>query len=733
MFSLAKISIFILSVTATSWESATAKAKDVIKDLSNQEKVTLVSGIGWGQPNIWSGSQSNLCVGNIAKVSKINGFEGLCLQDGPSGVRFQNNQTASSFGASINVASTWDRELMHAHGKAQGQEFRDKGVNIALAPMMNIGRVAAGGRNWEGYGEDPFLASVSAAEVVKGLQSTGVMANAKHFLGNEQEHFRDAPGGWSKIDERAIHEIYLPPFKACIEAGVVSVMCAYNRLLTEDGELNFACEHKRALDGLLKGELNFQGFVMSDWWSTHDHILAANNGLDMMMAGEATNPFADKNSDLAWSHNLLKAVENGLVAQSRLDDMATRVLAAWYKVGQDKGFPKTNFDSWNNDRTDDKKSDQLINVRSNHADIIRRVGADSIVLLKNTDNLLPLKVNNKIISVIGDNSRPPKENNPNQFPDRSGVDGHCAIGWGSGTTNFPYLVSPLEALTSKANGTHTKFQYYSSTEKDYATIKDSDTALVFVYANSGEGYTGMNSTVNGPFVQGDRNDLFLFDYGDDLVKKIAEINKNVVVIITAPGPVDMSAWINHPNVKSVLFALYPGQESGNSIYDVLSGRINPSGKLPFTIAKENDYCCKVQFEAPGHVEYAESHLVGYRWFDSNKIAPQFPFGHGLSYTSFEYSNLAVSFNENGSGKITLDLKNSGNRLGREVVQVYVGLPEVTKSAPLNLKAFEKVRLSEQETKKVEFTLSQQDLSFWNVKSKSWELAKGTYQIFVGSS
>ena len=256
---------------------------------------------------------------------------------------------------------------------------------------------------------------------------------------------------------------------------------------------------------------------------------------------------------------------------------------------------------------------------------------------------------------------------------------------------------------------------------------DSHVALVFVYSNSGEEYI----TVQGN--RGDRNNLSLWDNGDDLVLKTANQYNNTVVIITSPGPVDMSRWINHKNIKGIVLALFPGQESGNAITDVLFGDVNPSAKLPFTIAKNSDYCCGVVYDSPGNVVYEESLLVGYRWFDAKNIVPMFPFGFGLSYTTFLVSRLNIVLQSDGSRWVTVIVRNTGRVAGSEVIQLYIGLPKSTASPVKQLKAFDKVFLKPKESKQVSFTLDSNHLSYWDIRTRSWTVAKGLYKIFVGTS
>ncbi|RDX48955.1 hypothetical protein OH76DRAFT_1472179 [Lentinus brumalis] len=298
---------------APAWSKAHSQAKKLISGWSVEQKVNVSTGVFW---------MKGLCVGNIAAVGD---FPGLCLEDSPLGVRDTDFVTA--FPAGITVASTWNRTLLRQRGQAMGAEFKGKGVHVALGPMMNMGRIAQGGRNWEGFGADPYLTGESAYETVLGLQQSGVQACAKHYINNEQEHKRDHES--SHVDDRTEHEIYLHPFMRSVQAGVASVMCSYNQI-----NASWACENDRTLNQILKGEVGFQGYVQSDW-GAHHSTLAAVNGLDMSMPGDINLG----SGTTWWGPNLTAFVENGTIAESRLTDMAERIVAAWYLLDQDKNYP----------------------------------------------------------------------------------------------------------------------------------------------------------------------------------------------------------------------------------------------------------------------------------------------------------------------------------------------------------------------------------------------------------
>ncbi|KAF8640625.1 hypothetical protein AX17_000286 [Amanita inopinata Kibby_2008] len=527
--------------------------------------------------------------------------------------------------SAINLASTFNRTLFRQHGTALGEEFRGKGINVALGPMMNMMRAPAAGRNWEGFGGDPYLAGEGTYEYIMGMQSMGVQATAKHYINNEQEHYRDSSS--SDVDDRTQHEIYAAPFLRSIQANVAAVMCSYNQI---NG--SYACENDKTLNGILKGEFGFPGYVMSDWSATHS-TTSANAGLDMTMPGDIT--FGSGTS--YFGPALVNAVQTGTVPQSRVDDMAMRILAAWYLVGQDTGYPTPTVNAWN---LGDPINNQ-VDVQGNHKDHIREVGRASTVLLKNAAGVLPLK-GIRSIGIIG-NGAGPGSLGPNGYSDRAGDDGVLAMGWGSGTANFPYLMTPLDAITARAQAAGTTVAS-SLSDTDLttaaATASGKDVALVFITADSGEGYL----TVGGN--AGDRNNLMAWHSGDALVGQVANVNSRTIVVVNAVGPIVMESWIDHPNVTAVVWSGLPGQEAGNSLADVLYGDYNPSGRLPYTIGKSvTDYATQVIYKPRGsilQINYMEGIFIDYRHFDQANITPRFEFGFGLSYTTFEYTSLSIT-------------------------------------------------------------------------------------------
>ncbi|KAI0338576.1 hypothetical protein BDW22DRAFT_1362622 [Trametopsis cervina] len=732
---------------AAAWDIAYAKAKALLATgWTNADKAALATGVGW---------ENGLCVGNTPAIP--GKFPGLCLEDSPLGVRDTDFVTA--FPTAITAAATWNRTLLRTRGLFMGLEHKAKGVNVALGPMMNMGRVAQGGRNWEGFGADPFLSGESAYETILGLQQGGVQACAKHFINNEQEHKRTQAS--SNVDDRTQHEIYAHPFLRSVMAGVASVMCSYN--LIND---TYACENDKMLDDVLKREYGFRGYVMSDWSAQHSTISAA-VGLDMTMPGDITF-----SSGTSWfGQNLTDFVANGTIAQARLDDMATRILAGWYLLKQDGPYPAVSFNAFN---FLDQVNNKHVDVQDDHFTVVREIGAAGAVLLRNEHNALPLKLGQggiRSIVVVG-NDGGPALRGPNGFSDRGGDDGVLAMGWGSGTAQFPYLIDPLEAIQSRARSGK------KSSERPLVSwwlnnwdlrgaasaVAQQDVAIVFVNADSGEQYI----TVDGN--EGDRKNLTLWGNADNLIAAVAANNKNTVVVAHSVGPAIIEPWIEHPNVTAVIWANVPGQEAGNSIVDVLFGDVNPSGRLPYTIAKQaSDYGAGLILGGASNtflsIPYTEGLLIDYRWFDANNIDPRFEFGFGLSYTTFQYFNLhastipqpdsdskaleaawaagkATPIAEGSSSalwlhrplvKVTFDVQNTGSVDGGEIPQLYIHHPSSAGEPPSVLKGFTDVYLHRGQRKTVTITLSRYDLSIWDVVHQGWAKPIGKITFSVGAS
>ncbi|RMZ92606.1 hypothetical protein DV736_g159, partial [Chaetothyriales sp. CBS 134916] len=643
-----------LGGTTTSWKDSYDKAQQLVDRMTLVEKVNITTGVGWAM---------GLCVGNTAPAVHA-GFPGLCLQDGPLGLRFTDH--ATSFPAGVTAAASWNRDLMRRRAVAHARQAKLKGIHVLLGPSMGpMGRHPAGGRNWEGFGADPVLQAVAAYETILGIQSQGVQATAKHFVANEQEHFRK-PFEWglpealsANVDDRSLHEIYAWPFAQSVRAGVASVMCSYQMINN-----SYACQNSKLINGILKDELGFQGYVQSDWLAQRSGVASVLAGLDMTMPGDGLHWLDGKS---LFGERLSEAVLNGSVPVERINDMTTRVVAAWYQLGQDSWTDeenRPNFSSWTDEKygkpSEGSSSPQekvVVNkfVQAENDEsrrIARQVAAEGTVLLKNEDGILPLDPklsglsgnHKKTIVLVGEDAGPGK--GPNFCDDRACNQGTLAVGWGSGATDFTYLVDPLSALNTTFD--HSVVDVAASlTNRVDGKVKDllanADLCLAFANADSGEGHRAWNG------VKADRNDLDLQKNGGELIQKVAEVCAGpVIVVIHAVGPVNVQDFAMLPNVKAILNANLPGQESGNALADVLFGKVDASGRLPYTIGKTlEDYGsgAPVMYYPNNIVPQAnfdEGLFIDYRHFDRANIAPLYPFGYGLSYTTFEWSDLNVT-------------------------------------------------------------------------------------------
>ncbi|KAF1985246.1 glycoside hydrolase family 3 protein [Aulographum hederae CBS 113979] len=626
------------------WATAYKRAQAFVSQLTLLEKVNLTTGVGW---------QGEDCVGNTGEIPRL-GFPALCLQDSPLGVR--NADYVSAFPAGGSVAASFDREIWYQRGFEMGSEHRKKGVDVQLGPVVGpLGRSPEGGRNWEGFSPDPVLSGIAVAQSVRGIQDAGVIACTKHFIMNEQEHFRQVAewNGYgyvfdeaisSNVDDVTMHELYLcKPFADAVRAGTGSIMCSYNQINN-----SYGCANSYTLNHLLKGELGFQGFVMSDWQAQHSGVSSSLAGLDMTMPGDTLF----NTGYTFWGTNLTIAVVNGSVPMWRLDDMATRIMAAYYLVGRDEASVPVNFNSWTTDtfgyqhafaKLDYGVVNEHVDVREEHGRTIRDHAARSTVLLKNTGNTLPLTGKEKFTAVFGEDA----DNNPwgpNGCSDRGCDNGTLAMGWGSGTSNFPYLVTPLTAIQNEVlfNGgiiqSETQNWAYSQI---MSLAGQASTSIVFVNADSGEGYIGVDGNI------GDRNNLTLWRNGEALIQNVTAYCNNTIVVIHSVGPVLLTPYYDNDNVTAILWAGLPGEQSGNSIADVLYGRVNPSAKLPFTFGRtREDYGTDILYdlnngENAAQDDFVEGIFIDYRHFDRAGLDPIYEFGYGLSYSTFAYSGLQV--------------------------------------------------------------------------------------------
>ncbi|KAK4933946.1 hypothetical protein LTR66_015805, partial [Elasticomyces elasticus] len=619
------------------WGDAYAKARAFVSQLTLIEKVNLTTGVGW---------EGEQCVGNNGAIPRL-AFKALCLEDSPLGVRLSDFNSAFSSGQTI--AATWDRGLFYQRGFDMGTEHRLKGVDIQLGPVVGpIGRAPEGGRNWEGFSPDPVLSGIAVAQTIKGMQAAGIMACTKHYIANEQEHFRQggtnpvtgqplADAISSNIDDVTMHELYLWPFADAIRAGTGSIMCSYNQVNN-----SYGCQNSYLLNYLLKGELGFQGFVMSDWGAQHSGVSSALAGLDQSMPGDA----AFDSGTSFWGANLTIAVLNGTIPQWRLDDMAIRIMAAYYYVDRENNqVPDApNFSAWTTDtfgyrnyiaKMGYQQINYHVNVQQEHGIDIRNQGSRATVLLKNTKKALPLTGMEALTGVFGEDAG---DNawGPNGCGDRGCDNGTLAMGWGSGTANFPYLVTPLTAIQNEilrskrspdVEGIVDNYAYTQIQTLATRVNEVRGAAIVFVNSDSGEGYITVDGNV------GDRNNLTLWHDGEKLIQNISALCNNTIVVIHSVGPVLVDSFYNNPNITAILWAGLPGQESGNSIADVLYGRVNPGAKLPFTMgASRASYGTDLlyipnQGNAAPQQNFDEGVFIDYRAFDKLGETPIYEFGY----------------------------------------------------------------------------------------------------------
>lgn len=681
--------------------SADQRADDLLGRMTLEEKVAMLAGATWME----------------SAANERLGIPSLKMADGPVGVRSWAGPSAitnaagsklpqvlsTAFPSGVALGATWDPEIVARVGQALGQEVRALGRNMLLGPSVNIHRTPWAGRNFETYGEDPYLSSRLVVAYIKGMQSQGVIATVKHFAANSQEFERRTID--EKIGERALHEIYFPAFKAAVqEAGVWSVMSAYNKVN------DFWCaENKVLLADTLKKRWGFQGFVVSDWGGTHSTVDGAVAGLDIEMPGpESVRRLLNHDETTRQNftggfqapEKVLPEIQSGKIPQAAVDDRVRRMLRAMFAIGI--------FDR-NETPTGDVDTTAQVAVA-------RTAATEGIVLLKNERGLLPLQHTKvRTIAVIG----------PSAAVARTG---------GGGSSN----VRPKHAVTALAGiSQHAAKQFVveyalgaamegEDQDKDAASLlkeatvlaANSDVAVVFVGNSSkleSEGH--------------DRATLDLPKGQAELIQAVAAVNKNTVVVLQAGSPVLMDSWIGQ--VPALLAAWYPGEEGGHAIADILFGDANPSGKLPMTFLKEwKDSPAYGHYPGEnGVVDYAEGIYVGYRHFDKHNIEPLFPFGHGLSYTTFAYSDLKVTPHE-----ISLNVRNSGSREGAEVVQLYIGARHASVDRPVKeLKGFSRVALKPGETKTVTFHLDKGALSYYSTATHDWVAEPGAFDVLVGSS
>ena len=678
------------------------RADMVVEQMTLDEKISLAHGPGGFQA---AGPRSNGGAGMIPGIPRL-GLPDVQLADSAVGVRAaaERGRYATLLPSTIGGAATWDLKLAYEYGELIGRELRDQLYNSSLGGGVDLMREPRNGRNFEYMGEDPILAGKLLAQWVKGLQSQKVIGDVKHYAFNDQENGRNIYN--VKMDKRTMRETDLLAFEIAIMEGQPGmVMCSYNKL---NGD--YACENSYLLNDLLKKTWGFKGFVVSDWNATHSTAKAAINGLDNEQPGGdvARSRFGDA---------LKKAVESGEVPMSRLNDIAHRIVRTEFAMGI----------------VDDPPRGRVVDPFRG-ADTAQAVAEQGSVLLKNAANQLPLNAALVTsIAVIGSHA----DTSVLSGGGSAQVDppGGGASRFGGPPVWFPS--SPLKAIAKKA--TKAKVQYNDGTDPAAAAAlaKASQIAIVFVNEPTSEGR--------------DMDSLTLTGKQDDLVNAVAAANPHTIVVLETGGPAAMP-WID--KVSAAIEIWYPGIRGAEALANILFGDANPCGKLPATFAKSDaDLPHPVlpgsqpapaagapaagRGAGPGggrgmmagfDIDYTEGLKVGYKWFDAEAKQPLFPFGFGLSYTTYSYSGLKA-----GIDSVTFTVRNTGKRAGAEIAQVYVGLPAEAKEPPKRLVAWEKVELKPGEAKTVTLKLEPKLLSIFNEQKDDWELLSGEYKVFVGGS
>lgn len=651
--------------------------KKLISQMTLEEKASLCSGL-----DFW----------HLKGIERL-GIPSIMVSDGPHGLRKQdekgdhvgiyNSVPATCFPSAAGLASSWNRELVEKVGAALGEECQAEGVSVLLGPGANIKRSPLCGRNFEYFSEDPYLSSEMAASHIKGVQSQGVGTSLKHFAANNQEHRRMSVD--AVVDERTFREIYLASFEGAVKKGKPwTVMCSYNKI---NGE--YASENKYLLTDILRDEWGFEGFVVSDWGAVNERVKGLEAGLDLEMPS----------SFGIGDQKIVEAVKEGKLSEEVLDRAVERILNIIFKA------------------VDNRKENATYDKEEHHR-LAREVARECMVLLKNEDNILPLK-RQGTIAVIGEFARKPRYQ-----------------GGGSSHVN-PTKLDDIYEEIKKSAGDNVRVIYAqgynvdkdevdeSLLEEAKRVAKEADVAVIFAglpERYESEGY--------------DRQHMRMPENHCALIEGVAEVQPNVVVVLSNGSPVEMP-WLD--KVKGLLEAYLGGQALGGAIADLLFGDANPSGKLAETFPKKlSDNPSYLNFPGEGdRVEYREGVFVGYRYYDKKGIEPLFPFGYGLSYTTFEYSDLTISKKEmldTETVTVSVKVKNTGEMAGKEIVQLYVRNVESTVIRPeKELKGFEKVELKPGEEKTVTFELDKRAFAYYNVDIRDWHVETGEFEILIGKS
>ena len=641
------------------------------------------------------------------------GIPELIMSDGPHGVRHEHGRdwvkdegvydSSTYLPVGTALGATWNPELGYKFGQVLGSEANFRGKDVILGPGLNIIRSPLNGRNFEYITEDPYLNSRMVVGYIKGVQENDVAASAKHYIANTLEYDREYVN--VEMSDRALREIYLPGFKAAVqEGGALTVMAAYNKFR------DVYCAHSGLLlDEILKGELGFKGLVMSDWAAIKSAD-AVSVGMDIEMG---TDLLQGENVDYNKFHmadTAISMVKNGVVAESVIDEKVRRILTVMAKIGKFGERKKGEYNT------------------KEHQAVARRIADEAIVLLKNEGALPLLQEGIKTLAVVGANA------------DHK----HAGAG-GSSQVKAYYEVTPLAGLKNLL-GDKTQISYARGYEivkgepdnaelikEAIETVKGADAAI---YVGGWvHGYTDQwnDNAYDAEVV--DKPDMMLPFGQEELIKAVLKANPNTVIVLVGGGPIDMRGWKSE--AKSIVQAWYGGMEGGNALADMLFGKVNPSGKLPFTFPEKLE-------DSPAHsvaqypdenllIDHKEGIFVGYRYFDTYEVEPAFAFGHGLSYTTFEYSDLQIAKDGN-QVSVSVTVTNSGEVAGAEVIQVYVEDQESRLERPVKeLKGFDKVMLDSEESSTISFRLIDDSFSYYYDEQRKWVLEPGKFTVLVGSS
>lgn len=681
------------------------RADLVLKQMTLEEKIQLVHGAGWGvlRPGAPVPPRSNLGAGFTPGIDRL-GIPDINLADSAVGIRLAATQSryATLLPSTLGLAATWNLEAANLFGVVIGRELRDQGYNMSIGGGVDLAREPRNGRTWEYAGEDPLLAGSIVGYLAKGIQSQQVMGDIKHYAFNDQETGRMTVN--VLINKRAARESDLLAFQIAIGiADPAGVMCSYNKF-----EGDYACENDYLLNQVLKKEFSFKGFVLSDWDGTHSTVHAAKNGMDMEQPGDGF-----------FGAPLKKAVESGEVSQARLDDMVHRILRSMFAVGviDNPPMPRRVVDPFKG------------------LEDAQQIAEQSIVLLKNADNLLPLSAASvKSIAVIGSHADVGVLSGGGSAqvdaPGGNAIDPKPGVSDWDTPIYFPS--SPLKFIHKKVPGAKVEFNPGTDPVVAAAFAKSHDVAIVFVNQYMCE--------------DRDFRTLALPDNQDALVAAVAAANPHTIIVLETGSTVSMP-WIQ--DVKAVLAAWYPGIGGGQAIANILFGDVNPSGKLPITFAKSEadlphsqiaGMDVKLKAEAaklpgwtplpPFDLNYTEGAKVGYKWFEAENKQPLFPFGFGLSYTTFSYSGLKVNDKQ---CQVSFTVKNVGTRPGAEIAEVYAQLPSAAGESYKRLVAWDRVQLAPGESKSVTLPLTSLYLSIFDEKKDAFTQLPGDYKILVGPS